>query len=158
MAKMIRETGLIAGRALDIGCGDGRGTYELARMLGEGWEWYGIDISERVIAFARFMAPRNQFEVGDAKSLPYGPDSFDLVVAREVIEHIPPHEVSCVLEEIYRILKPLGKFLLTTPSERRRVPEKHFQHFSAEKLERLLTLGGFKIVYPRTWLVATNMV
>lgn len=145
MAEMIKSAGVTAGRALDVGCGDGRGTFELSKILGDDFVFVGIDFSERAIAFAKLMAPEIEFHVQDGKALPYEPAVFSLVVAREVIEHIPEYELDTFLLQIHRVLEPHGRLLITTPSELRRVPPKHFQHFSSEKLERLLTKNGFVV-------------
>lgn len=145
MAEMILKTDMISEKILDIGCGDGRGTYELSRLLGNQYDIKGIDFSERAIAFAKLMAPDIKFEVQHAAEMPESPESYDIAVAREVIEHIPPDEVLDFLKEIYRVLKPNGRVLLTTPSENRRIPSKHFQHFTPEKLTNLLSQSGFRV-------------
>lgn len=142
MEALVGRTGLSGGRALDVGCGDGRGTHELAARLGDGFTWTGVDFSERAIAFARLMAPELRFEVqdGDAVEAPDG--SFDLVVAREVIEHVPVDEVAAFVGELRRVLRPGGWLLVTTPTVNRRVPDKHFQHFSERSLRASLEGAG----------------
>lgn len=145
MVQMIHKAGLSNGKVLDIGCGDGRSTYEVSRLLGNQFDLKGIDFSERAIAFAKLMAPNLKFEVQYAIEMPETAQSYDLAIAREVIEHIPPGEVLDFLKEINRVLKPNGKVLLTTPSENRRIPAKHFQHFTQEKLTFLLSESGFQV-------------
>lgn len=134
MAALVRRSGLTSGEVLDVGCGDGRGTHDLAGLLGASFHWRGVDFSERAIAFARLMAPDLCFEVQDAERLQFPDASFDLVVAREVIEHIPVAEVQAFLAEVRRVLRPGGLLVVTTPSVNRRVPDKHFQHFSEASL------------------------
>lgn len=159
MAAMIREAGIDSGEALDLGCGDGRGTFELQCRTGPSLRFRGIDYSARAIAFARLMAPEIPFEVGDANGLPYETSRFRLVVAREVLEHIPPASLRTVLKEICRILKPGGFFLITVPSKRRKIPPKHFQHFDVTGLDSLLTAAGFvrSAVRGFGWWPSTNM-
>src|SRR5262245_66260401 len=69
-------------RVLDVGCGDGKITAEIAERLPTG-SVVGIDPSEHMIDFARdhFVAhhPNLTFEVGDATRL-FHRDAFDLVV------------------------------------------------------------------------------
>ncbi len=144
MAGMVRASGLRGGKLLDVGCGDGRALFELSRLIGPSFECLGIDFSPRAIAFARLMAPRIAFEVQDGASLGVESSSMSLVVAREVIEHVPPADVPAFLGEIYRVLEPGGKVLITTPSERRKVLEKHFQHFSPAKLHAVVAAAGFR--------------
>ena len=146
LAALIRERGVEGGAALDVGCGDGRGTHELAARLGPAFTWTGVDFSERAIAFARLMAPDLHFEVQAGEALAFGDDAFDLVVAREVIEHVPPDEVSAFVAELRRVLRPGGTLVVTTPTTNRRVPDKHFQHFTEASLRSAVTgTGGFQV-------------
>jgi SAM-dependent methyltransferase len=91
------------------------------------------------------MAPGFVFAVQSTTALPYPDATFDLVVAREVIEHIPVAELGPAIAEMKRVLRPGGGLLLTTPSKRRRLPDKHFQHFSAAQLRELLGTAGFEV-------------
>lgn len=148
MATMIKKYPTTQARvnyALDVGCGDGRGTFELSECLG-GYTFTGIDFSPRAIAFAKLMAPNLDFSVQSGSSIDAGDQSIDLVVAREVIEHIPPTEIPAFLSEIHRVLTPGGKVLITTPSTNRRVPDKHFQHFTEALLRSLLEKTDFQVL------------
>ena len=149
MATMIQEAGFTGGRVLSIGCGDGRGLFELSQRLGPIARYEGVDFSERAIAFARLMAPGLTFTVQDGVALQYPSGSITLAMAREVIEHVPPDDLPAFVREAHRVLKPGGLFLVTTPSILRRVPDKHFQHFSVEKLRDVLEEGGFSVVQMR---------
>lgn len=146
LAGLVRDSGLEGGAALDVGCGDGRGTHELAVRLGPGFTWTGVDFSDRAIAFARLMAPDLHFEVQDGEALAADDAAFDLVVAREVIEHVPPDEVGAFVAELRRVLRPGGTLVVTTPTTNRRVPDKHFQHFTEASLRAAVTgAGGFEV-------------
>lgn len=146
IAELVRGAGCAGGAALDVGCGDGRGTHELATRLGPGFEWTGVDFSERAIAFARLMAADLHFEVQDGERLAAPDATYDLVVAREVIEHVPPAEVGGFVAELRRVLRPGGVLVATTPTTNRRVPEKHFQHFTEVTLRAALEQdGGFAV-------------
>ncbi|GAA2172833.1 methyltransferase domain-containing protein [Agrococcus versicolor] len=79
-------------RVLDVGCGPGSITIDLARRLGDG-EVVGIDASADVIAQARALAEasgvRNvRFEVGDAYAVDAQDDAFDVVHAHQVLQHL----------------------------------------------------------------------
>lgn len=142
LADLVRRAGCTGGAALDVGCGDGRGTHELATRLGPAFTWTGVDFSERAIAFAHLMAADLRFEVQDGERLDVPDATYDLVVAREVIEHVPPPEVASFVAELRRVLQPGGLLVVTTPTTNRRVPEKHFQHFTEATLRHALEQGG----------------
>ena len=91
---------------LDVGCGPGTITVEFAERLAPG-RVVGMDASADVIAKAsEFVAPNLSFEVGDAYALPYPDDSFDIVHAHQVLQHVSrPVEV---LRELRRVVKPGG--------------------------------------------------
>lgn len=100
-------------RVLDIGCGDGKVTAEIAKQLPNG-SVLGIDKSQEMIHFTRKNFPIKRFpnlvfEVKDAKNLSFNGE-FDVVFSNAtlhwVIDHLP------VLEGIKKSLKPSGKVLL----------------------------------------------
>ena len=91
---------------LDVGCGPGTITAEFAERLAPG-RVIGMDASDDVIAkAAEFTAPNLSFEVGDAYALPYPDDSFDIVHAHQVLQHVArPVDL---LREMRRVAKPGG--------------------------------------------------
>ncbi len=101
-------------RVLDIGCGTGYGTAELAQHAQSA---VGIDVSAEAIAYARerYPIPNATFVTATATTLPFPPASFDLITAFEVIEHLENwHEL---LIEARRVLHPSGYFLVSTPNK-----------------------------------------
>ncbi|MBM3786352.1 MAG: methyltransferase domain-containing protein [Acidobacteria bacterium] len=101
-------------RALDIGCGAGYGSAELAANASH---VTGVDVSEEAVAYAREHYQRSnlKFELGSATALPFEDGSFDLVVAYEVIEHLD--EWPKLLDEAKRVLAPGGQFVVSTPNK-----------------------------------------
>jgi trans-aconitate methyltransferase len=100
-------------RVLDIGCGDGKVTAELAAHIPDG-SVLGIDSSETMIEFAlrRFppaFFPNLQFRLGNATCLTYRHE-FDLVVSFASLHWIRDH--FAVLAGIKRALTPSGRTLL----------------------------------------------
>ena len=102
-------------RALDLGCGEGVFTAELADA---GATAVGAEVAEAAIARARAAHPDLDFlPVPLDGPLPFSDRAFDLVWASEVLEHIADTERW--LAEVRRVLVPGGKLLLTTPSHGR---------------------------------------
>src|SRR5690349_14990417 len=92
-------------RVLDIGCGDGRITSEIARRVAKGFV-VGVDASSNMIELAsQKTRPNLCFEVADARSLPFNHE-FDLVVSFNALHWI--HEQDLALASIHKSLKPGG--------------------------------------------------
>jgi methionine biosynthesis protein MetW len=109
-------------RVLDIGCGDGALTYDVAERAGA--HMVGIDIDADYIATARqrHAHSRIEYRLGDAlEMLPNR--SFDVVILSNVIEHLP--ERSEFLRKVCRVANP-ARFLIRVPLFERdwRVPLK----------------------------------
>ena len=103
-------------KILDVGCGNAR---DIACIVQQGAEVTGIDISEGMVAESRVELEKLGYnkvtlEVGDATQLHYADSEFDKVLCSEVIEHIP--DADKALSEIYRVLKPNGILVLSTPN------------------------------------------
>ena len=99
-----------AGRILDVGCLDGTIGELFLRM---GNEVYGLDASEPAIkkALARGITAK----LGNVEAqFPFDDALFDAVFAGEIIEHI--FDIDTMLAQIYRVLKPNGVFVVTTPN------------------------------------------
>jgi len=92
---------------LDVGCGPGTITGDLAAMVAPG-RVVGVDAAEDVVAAARAGAhPVNvSFEVADAYALPFDDASFDVVHAHQVLQHLA--DPVAVLREMHRVLRPGG--------------------------------------------------
>jgi trans-aconitate methyltransferase len=104
-------------RVLDIGCGDGKITAEIAARLPHG-SALGVDPSRDMIEFAsthfssRLSPPAHanlQFAVADVRRLPYR-DEFDLVVSFNALHWVPEQEAA--LASIHTVLTPGGRALL----------------------------------------------
>lgn len=76
--RAARETGIRAGgSALDVACGSGKLTAELARLAGPNGRVVGLDFSARMLEIARHDHPAIDFIEGDALNLPFDDMSFD---------------------------------------------------------------------------------
>jgi SAM-dependent methyltransferase len=102
-------------RALDLGCGDGVFTAELARA---GARAVGVEVAEAALARARARNPSLEFSLAPIDGpLPVADSAFDLVWCSEVIEHVG--DTARWLSEVKRVLAPGGRLLVTTPSHGR---------------------------------------
>jgi ubiquinone/menaquinone biosynthesis C-methylase UbiE len=93
---------------LDVGCGPGTITSELAQLTAPG-RTVGVDLSSEVIALARegqSGASPVHFEQGDVYSLRFEDSSFDVVYAHQVLQHLS--EPVAALIEMRRVLRPGG--------------------------------------------------
>lgn len=99
---------------LDIGCGTGYGTAELA---GQATSLIAIDQSSVAIDHAKthYNRPNTTYLQADATVLPFAAASFELVVAFEIIEHLERWE--SFLDEASRVLTPGGQFVVSTPNK-----------------------------------------
>src|ERR1700739_2463526 len=97
--------------------------YAFATRLGRGelaraaQNVVGIDSAADAIEFARanYQAPNLTFEQASCGALPHADASFDLIVAFEVIEHLPDWRE--FLQEARRVLAPNGQFIVSTPNK-----------------------------------------
>lgn len=91
---------------LDVGCGPGTITADLARRVAPG-RVVGIDASADVIGRAAELAAGNvEFAVGDVYALDFPDGSFDVVHAHQVLQHL--REPVAALREMGRVLRPGG--------------------------------------------------
>lgn len=102
-------------RVLDVGCGDGRVTAEIASRVPQG-SVVGVDASREMIRFATAHAqrPNLQFEVGDAQSLAFR-DEFDLIVSFNALHWVP--DPNPPLQCIRMAMKPNGAAQLRLVSD-----------------------------------------
>lgn len=107
--------GVTQGHALDIGTGPGLIPIMLATRV-PGLRLTGMDLSEPMLQKARNAAEaagvtdRLDLRLGDAKSLPFSEQSFNLVLCNSLLHHLPAP--LALLNEISRVSKPGGAILL----------------------------------------------
>jgi ubiquinone/menaquinone biosynthesis C-methylase UbiE len=97
--------------ALDVGCGTGFLTFELA---GRGHRVTGVDFAPAMIAEARRKATERgiavRLEAGDAEQLQFAAGSFDLLVSRHLLWTLPHPEAA--IDEWVRVLRPGGRLVI----------------------------------------------
>ena len=125
----INHSGVTEGEvAVDLGCGRGNDVIRLSEIVGEKGFVYGIDISEGMIEKARkniakFGVENAEIKFADIEDLPLEDDSVDLFISNCVINHASDKKK--VWSEIYRTLKPGGRFIVSDIYSSAPVPEKY---------------------------------
>jgi len=100
---------------LDVGCGAGVDSLVAAHLVGPAGRVIGVDVTAEMIAKARsnlerLDLPQVSFQVGEAESLPFPDNDFDLVISNGVLNLTLNKEQA--LEEAFRVLKPGGRFMV----------------------------------------------
>ncbi|MDX5338293.1 MAG: class I SAM-dependent methyltransferase [Cyclobacteriaceae bacterium] len=102
----------ISGKLLEVGCGEGRGVEELLPLAES---YLGLDKIGEVIELLRKKYPGVDFEQAVIPPFKgFEDNSFDTIVSFQVIEHIENDRL--FLQELYRMLKPGGKAIISTPN------------------------------------------
>ena len=117
-SKMVIEMARIkpGDQVLDVGCGTGSLTLTAKTYAGSTGSVYGIDASPEMIQTAQQKARQTgidaEFEIGLIEKIPYPDATFDVVVNRLVMHHLPDDLKRQGIAEILRVLKPGGRFFI----------------------------------------------
>lgn len=108
-AKMITDTAAthLGAKVLDVGCGTGALTHELAARVGENGSVTGLDANPGMLSVAQRNGPGIDWRLGDAASLPFADGIFDVVVSQFALMLFEDPEKS--LREMWRVLSPEGR-------------------------------------------------
>jgi SAM-dependent methyltransferase len=125
--RVLRKHKVIAAKYLDMGCGDGSFTLEIAKIV-KAEEVWGVDKEPRGVP-----KPIKLLTCDLAvERVPLPSNYFDLITAIEVLEHLPYGDN--LVAEASRLLKRGGLFLLTTPN-------------LASWINRVLLLFGYQVMH-----------
>jgi SAM-dependent methyltransferase len=129
-------------RILDAGCGSGRNMVELARH----GTVTGMELSNTSVALARERAAGEVIE-GSVLEMDFAPDSFDLAVSLDVIEHLD--DDLAALRELRRVVAPGGSLLVTVPAyqwlwSRHDEINQHHRRYTRRTLQRVAEEAGWK--------------
>ncbi len=139
---------------LDVGCGTGG----MLPLLAEFGEVTGLDAADDALAYAKDRAPNARLLKGVLPGgLPPG-ETFDLVTAFDVIEHIP--DVVEALKAMHEVVAPGGRFVATVPAfmflwSEHDVLNHHQRRYTDTLLRAHLEAAGFEVErssYFNTWL------
>ena len=99
---------------MDLGCGEGDFTKRLSYE-----SWVGPICGAEISKYASKICYKKGVKtvLFDGKNLPFKYDTFDLIIMREVYEHIAFSDKMDVLFEIRRVLKNQGYLVITTPNK-----------------------------------------
>lgn len=131
---------------LEVGFGNGE---FLRYATNQGWNISGTEINEQLLVEAQ----QQGFIVHDQDFEPHYPsDTVDLVVAFDVVEHIPPDQVEFFLESVKNVLRPGGIFLARFPNadspfglEGQNGDPSHLNAIGVGKIKYYAAQAGFQI-------------
>jgi ubiquinone/menaquinone biosynthesis C-methylase UbiE len=141
-----------SGNILDVGCGDGYITSQISQKFKE---VIGIDISEQAVRIAKSKNPKIVFTAASCTNIPFSDNSFDTVVASEIIEHVNYEDGKTFLKEGRRVLKPHGRIIISTPNlsnpymkflQIRHKNIEHLKEYTKNEFVELISLH-FKVIY-----------
>jgi len=119
-------------RVLDVGCGEGAIGKPLSKMGN-----YVISVELPMIATIAHKCGVPSVVAGDAERLTFASNSFDVVIASEVVEHLwNPHNF---FDEVYRVLRADGYLIMETPEGKGSLLyDDHKNYFTVERVKQML--------------------
>lgn len=143
---------------LDIGCGTGA----MSEKMGAFGTVVSADFSPLALEFSR-RRHLTRLCAADAMRLPFQDGSFDVIIALDILEHLP--DDNAALQEFYRVLKPGGRVIASVPAYQslwsaHDVALMHFRRYVASEVRERFTAAHLKIqklsyamtlLYPVVW-------
>jgi ubiquinone/menaquinone biosynthesis C-methylase UbiE len=116
---------------------------------------YNLEASPRMLEKARLRHPGSHFELTDLAYLKFPDNYFDRILSLETLEHVP--DPSLFLGELFRVLKPDGRLVMSLPPQTAELPLRLYDFFfknhgegphrflSSKTVRRLLKEAGFNL-------------
>ncbi|MCK5673117.1 MAG: class I SAM-dependent methyltransferase [Spirochaetales bacterium] len=141
---------------LDIGCATGM---LLANMETLGWKGRGVELCPASAEYGKNIRKQDIFN-GTLEAAGYADNQFSVVHSSHLIEHLT--DPAAYVQEVFRILKPGGLFITTTPNSSslqaklfgknwRSAIADHMYLFSVGTLTKLIETMDFKVLQTGTW-------
>lgn len=139
-------------KILDVGCGKGGFVYWLQQISYE--NSFGIDISKEQIILAKRLGIKNIKQADLFKFLRDKKESYDVIFARDILEHFKKEEILNILKLFYNSLKQKGKVIIQVPNAEGPFGTHYlysdFTHelaFTERSLNQIFKSVGFKEIY-----------
>lgn len=152
----------VGSKILDLGIGQGYLEERLKEKKLD-YKFYGIDISSTSVTRAKQLF-KGEFILGDVMQIDkyYKPNSFNAIVALELIEHISPSKVFSFYSRVKKLLSKNGVFIVTTPLNEglrymKENPSGHVREYTIPILKTELALSGFTIKKIKTFYAFMTM-
>jgi 2-polyprenyl-3-methyl-5-hydroxy-6-metoxy-1,4-benzoquinol methylase len=109
-AMLARRYGERGARLLEVGSGMGH----LVAQLEDKFETYGLDLNQWAVKESKSVVNRSSLQIASAQELPFEDGSFNLVIIKHIVEHLPNPEKA--INEIGRVTAKGGTLILATPN------------------------------------------
>ncbi len=153
----VARTGLAAGgRALDVCCGTGLLSLELARAAGRNGRVVGLDFCREMLAVDEANIAASPFGrqvelvEGNAMALPFPDDSFDCATIGFALRNVP--DIATVLAEMRRVVRPGGTVVSLELAKPGAPVFKQLYYLYFEQILPLLGKAGAGVDGPYRWL------
>lgn len=141
-SRLIKQIVLKPGeRLLDVGCGSGH-LLELLHKKHPESPLVGLDVDAERLKTAQKKLPQFPFHSSSATHIPEPEASFDVVTSTLMFHHLDTEQKKQMLQEVYRVLKPGGRFYLFDFSKPNRWYGKWFAQLFREMPNREEALEG----------------
>lgn len=156
VARRLPRPSRLDARALDLGAGSGGNT---PLLTAAGYD--AVALEHHPVAAAYTHGRGLPVVQGDGHRLPFADDTFDVVLACDVLEHL--HRDEEAVREIRRVLRPGGHLVLTVPADPALWSEHdealhHIRRYTRESLTALLVGQGLQVLSLSAWMVLLRPV
>ena len=163
VTNFLSQSVCLKGRlVLDYGCGRG---YLIRHLLGAEALVSAADSSPDSVQVTELTYAAHEnwrgARVVEGAEIPWPKDTFDVVTCLETLEHVLPHQLESLLEQIIRVMRPGGVALFSTPNSENLLEStvccpncltefhrwQHIRSWSAEQLAGCLRAAGYEVLF-----------